>query len=380
MIVPVTGVIAAALLWLQRKQVLGLVARILFLELPCEALLRLVSGPQQAGLDALSTAVIKACLQLSLGSHNPAQLKRLLNQMSAIDAFVARSMGAVLVPCKFESATLHVEGLWIAERTEDIPTPVAADDIVVLLYVHGGGYVLNTAEVWAPHHHELVKNFNAIQKEKGSPSRLVVFSLEYPMAPEHVWPEQVNSALVAFEWLNVVVQAKNILVGGDSAGGHCSISMLNKIAASPRLAALPVQPCASILLSPWVDPGCTVPLKHDVFDYVATKKTIELAQDFCGDKFTLESPDILLKGSQVTVAPRGTLIIYGAAERLRTAIDGFVEELQEKAQVNNLQVIREPGMCHVYSAFLLAFPGTGKTAAMSAIKKAATFIDTAIKS
>jgi len=108
----------------------------------------------------------------------------------------------------------------------------------VLLYLHGGGYVSCTPRTHRPITASLARMAN--QR---------VFALDYRLAPEAPFPAAVDDAARAFAWLlEIGVQAQNISMAGDSAGGGLVIATLLRLKAHGQ----PLPACA-ICLSPWVD-------------------------------------------------------------------------------------------------------------------------------
>lgn len=108
----------------------------------------------------------------------------------------------------------------------------------LLLYLHGGAYVMNSIET----HQKLVSGIVS-----ASGVGAVVF--DYRMAPEHPFPAAVDDALAAYRaLLDEGVPASSIIVSGDSAGGGLTIALL----VSARDAGLP-QPAGAVVLSPWTD-------------------------------------------------------------------------------------------------------------------------------
>ena len=108
----------------------------------------------------------------------------------------------------------------------------------VMLYFHGGAYVMNSIET----HQKLVSGIV-------SASGIGAIVFDYRMAPEHPFPAAVDDALAAYRaLLDEGVPAASIIVGGDSAGGGLSVAML----VSARDAGLP-QPAGAVVLSPWTD-------------------------------------------------------------------------------------------------------------------------------
>lgn len=87
-----------------------------------------------------------------------------------------------------------------------------------------------------------------------------IFALDYHLAPEHVFPTQVEEATVAYEYLihEMQIAPSKILVAGDSAGAHLALSFLVNLqkpystsAYSTEYTQLP-KPKGLVLLSPWL--------------------------------------------------------------------------------------------------------------------------------
>lgn len=113
-----------------------------------------------------------------------------------------------------------------------------ADASRVFLFLHGGGYNSGSPRT----HHKL-----AAHLAQATGLRLLV--PDYRLAPEHPYPAAVKDALLAYGWLLAQgYRPEDIVVGGDSAGGGLTLSMLLALreagAATPR---------AAILLAPWTD-------------------------------------------------------------------------------------------------------------------------------
>ncbi len=108
----------------------------------------------------------------------------------------------------------------------------------VVLYLHGGGYMMGSRRT----HRELVSR---IAREAAA--RVLV--LEYRLAPEHPFPAAVEDATAAYRWLRKQgIAAGSIAIAGDSAGGGLTLATL--LALRDAGEALPA--CA-VCLSPWTD-------------------------------------------------------------------------------------------------------------------------------
>ena len=111
------------------------------------------------------------------------------------------------------------------------------DDRVVL-YLHGGGYV-----VLSPRTH--AKLTAGIAKAAGCR----VVSVDYRLAPEHPHPAAVTDGLAAYRaLLDEGYAPHQIAISGDSAGGGLTVATL----VAARDAGVP-QPACAVPLSPWVD-------------------------------------------------------------------------------------------------------------------------------
>ena len=120
---------------------------------------------------------------------------------------------------------------------EWVCAPNAAADRVVL-YLHGGGYVIGSVNT----HRDLMARISRAAGAK-------VLGLNYRLAPEHPFPAAVDDAVAGYKWLlEQSVKPSRIAVAGDSAGGGLAAATLVAI----KNNKLPT-PAAGALLSPFVD-------------------------------------------------------------------------------------------------------------------------------
>ena len=128
-----------------------------------------------------------------------------------------------------------------AVPAEWLRPPSAASGRVVL-YLHGGGYVIGSPR---SHRHLAA----AIATAAGSSALL----LEYRCGPEALFPAAVDDAVAAYRWLlDQGVSAGGIAIAGDSAGGGLTVATLLAL----RDAGLAL-PAAGVCISPWVDLTCS---------------------------------------------------------------------------------------------------------------------------
>ncbi|MFW0790430.1 alpha/beta hydrolase [Gordonia sp. CPCC 205333] len=102
----------------------------------------------------------------------------------------------------------------------------------VAVFFHGGGYVLGDIE-----------SHDALVRSLANAAEMVVISVDYPLAPEHKYPAQVNAGLAATEWIadhsdELGVDADRLAVVGDSAGGNlaATVALNARDAGGPRVA------------------------------------------------------------------------------------------------------------------------------------------------
>jgi acetyl esterase len=112
-------------------------------------------------------------------------------------------------------------------RDELVPGPPGSPDVRVrvysrrdrenpvpgLVYVHGGGFVLGTPEMFEAPVMRLVDELD-----------IVIVSVDYRLAPEHPFPAPVEDCYAALQWVaknagELGIDPERIGIGGESAGG-----------------------------------------------------------------------------------------------------------------------------------------------------------------
>jgi len=122
-------------------------------------------------------------------------------------------------------------------RAEWLAGP-GADADRVLLYLHGGGYIIGS-----------IATHRALAARIAAAAGVRALILEYGLAPERPFPQGLHDAVAAYDsLLSSGVDPRRIALGGDSAGGGLAVSTLLALRDSGR----PL-PGAVVLLSPWID-------------------------------------------------------------------------------------------------------------------------------
>jgi acetyl esterase len=112
--------------------------------------------------------------------------------------------------------------------------PIGADaqsPIPTLIYFHGGGWVVGSIEL-----------YDTLCRLLANAGQCGVISVDYRLAPEHKFPAAVEDSFAATCWIaahaaELGVDAEQLAVGGDSAGGNLAIvtSLLARDAGGPAL-------------------------------------------------------------------------------------------------------------------------------------------------
>lgn len=222
---------------------------------------------------------------------------------------------------------------------EKVSTPGINMDRVIL-YLHGGGYVLGSINT----HRDLA------QRLSRAASACVVL-IDYRLAPEHPHPAAVDDATAAYRWLiDQGVKARNIVIAGDSAGGGLTVATLVAL----RDAKQPL-PAAAVCLSPWVDLegiGESMTSKAAVDPMVQRTPLLRMAALYLGGKDPRTPLCATLYADLSGLPP--LLIQVGTAE---TLLDDSVR-LAERAKKSGVGVTLEPwdDMIHVFQAFAAMLP------------------------
>ena len=235
---------------------------------------------------------------------------------------------------------------------EWILPPQAASDRV-LLYFHGGGYVIGSINT----HRAMIARIARLSEARA-------LAIDYRLAPENPFPAAVEDATKSYRWLlSQGNDARKIVVAGDSAGGGLTLALL----ATLGTAGYPM-PAAAVLLSPWTDLEGT---GRSMTSNAGKDQTIEandlglMAKLYLGKtdpKNPLASP---LHADFRGFPP--LLIQVGEAEAL---LDDSIR-VAERAEATGVNVYLEvwPGMVHVWQIYAKLLPEGQR-----AIEKIGTFI------
>jgi epsilon-lactone hydrolase len=128
--------------------------------------------------------------------------------------------------------------------------PAGAGSEGVVLYLHGGSYVMGSA-----------KSFRHFVSHIAARARTPAFVADYRLGPEHPFPDAVEDAQAVYRGL-AARGVRRIAIAGDSAGGGLGLVMLSVATAEPdRVGG--IRPAGMVGLSPWTDLMLTGPSWDD---------------------------------------------------------------------------------------------------------------------
>ncbi|MDQ6629539.1 MAG: alpha/beta hydrolase [Pseudomonadota bacterium] len=163
----------------------------------------------------------------------------------------------------------------IAGASGNIPariyTPDGAGPFPVIVYFHGGGWVIASKEVYDGGARGLAKQAQAI-----------VISSDYRLAPEAKFPAAWDDALAAYKWAaanaaSIKGDPKRLALAGESAGGNLAIATAVAVRdaglQSPThiLAVYPVGQTGDLNTKSYVDSAAAKPLNKPMIEWFVDK-------------------------------------------------------------------------------------------------------------
>ncbi len=173
----------------------------------------------------------------------------------------------------------------------------------VLMFFHGGGYCSGS-----------IVSHRRMVTEAGRAARMRTLAINYRLAPEHPYPAAHKDAMTAWRFLRGQGnEARHIAVGGDSAGGNLTITLINRLRAAGE-----EQPACAWLASPWTDltmSGASLEIKASVDPLIHKAYLEELADCYAPAPIDRKDPRISPLFSDLRGFPP-TLIQVGSDETL----------------------------------------------------------------
>ncbi|KAL4862515.1 hypothetical protein BDV12DRAFT_190363 [Aspergillus spectabilis] len=215
----------------------------------------------------------------------------------------------------------------------------------VLLYFHGGGWVLGT-----------IDTENTVCTNICVRANCVVVTVDYRLAPEHPWPAAVHDSWEALQWLvsdgvsALSLDASRLAVGGSSAGGNLAAVMTHKA----MTLTSPIYFKTQVLSVPVTDNTASVDNNESYREYEHTaalpaEKMLWYRRHYLpheSDWSNSEASPLFYKGDWSRLPP--ALVMVGELDVLRSEGEEYARKLQDAGVQVNLQVMK--GMPHPFLA------------------------------
>jgi len=151
-------------------------------------------------------------------------------------------IGAGIPDLVAEVRNLEIDGAEGKIKARFYKTPEAGGPHPLLVFYHGGGFVLGDLD-----------SHDSVCRKLAVHSGVDVLAVDYRLAPEHPFPAPADDARAAFDWAvanaaDLGSDPTRVAVGGDSAGGN-----LAAVTAIDAARSLSPPPVAQFLIYPVTD-------------------------------------------------------------------------------------------------------------------------------
>ncbi|MFV3333282.1 alpha/beta hydrolase [Pseudomonas sp. NY15437] len=228
---------------------------------------------------------------------------------------------------------VHREQTSLGGVPAEVWRPQGASEGRVILYLHGGAYLIGSPAT----HRAITANLARLCQAE-------VWVIDYRLAPEHRFPAQREDAVAAYRaLLDKGVPARAIAVAGDSAGGHLTL----QLALQARAQGLPA-PGALVTFSPVTDLSNEHLHAPAAGDPLITRAWMDSAMAmFCPPGLPRADAQLSPLYADLSGLPP-LLIQVGEDEVLRNDSLRFADAARRHGNTVHLQ--RFPGCWHVFQA------------------------------
>lgn len=235
---------------------------------------------------------------------------------------------------------VRVERTTVAGLYAEWLRPKRAPDDKVLLYLHGGAYVIGSCRS----HGQMVSH---IARAAG----INALVPEYRLSPEHKFPAAIEDCVAVYrELLTSGIRPENIVIAGDSAGGGLTVATLLSL----RDSGDPL-PGAAVLLSPYLDvtaSGESATTRADQDPWFRASDMKVVVSNYCGAD-ELKNPLVSPVFAEVQGLPP-VLIQVGDDEILLSDSTRFADKIRAAGGTVDIEIW--PEMWHVFQLFVGKMP------------------------
>ncbi|KAH7378879.1 Alpha/Beta hydrolase protein [Cadophora sp. MPI-SDFR-AT-0126] len=227
---------------------------------------------------------------------------------------------------------LHIIGLSIESATNS----------KILLFFHGGAYFHSAA----PSHIPFAYACSQLYSTPSQPAILAV--LEYTLSPIAPYPRQLQQAIASLNYVLTLTSPSNIILVGDSAGGHLAMSLLSymlhpDVVEDPSLESVQMKENENLRGLCLISPGLSIDLTGA--SYLTNSSTDYISSDTVHDMYSNLTPPSATLADALNIphlspgnAPAEhwshlpvseTLVTIGEREVLYDSCLEFVEKLKQ---------------------------------------------------
>lgn len=239
-------------------------------------------------------------------------------------------------PAMRQVEDVHIDGPGGPLRIR-ITIPQQREHAGAVVYLHGGGWVINSIET----HDDLVRRLSEA-------AACPFFSVDYRLAPEHPYPAAADDTYAALCWLQTHagrwdIDPARIAIAGDSAGANLAIAAC--LMARDRQTPLPA---AQVLAYPVTDCDFETPSYRELATghFLTRSEMIWFWDQYCPDHVRrLEPYASPLRAASLAGLPP-SYVITAEYDPLRDEGERFAAALATAGVP--LEQVRVPGMIHAY--------------------------------
>ena len=270
---------------------------------------------------------MESVIKLLINNNNTIMKKRVEESRKGLEQLTSLVKG----PKDVDLEHIDINGMaavWISSPE--------VDSNKVVLYLHGGGYILGSLNT----HQDIAMRIGRAAKAR-------VLLVDYRLAPEDPFPAAVEDAVKSYKWLieNQKIVPNKIVIAGDSAGGRLTLVTLIKLR-DDNISL----PAAGVCLSPWTDVALTsesLIRNAKVDPFLKYYDIVFMADLYVGDNDP-KNPYISPLYADLHDLPP-ILIQVGTAEIIEDDSVRFAEKAKKAGVDVKLEVFDD--MIHVFQAF-----------------------------
>ena len=242
-----------------------------------------------------------------------------------------------------------------------IYTPSGRGPFGILIYFHGGGWVIGNIET----HDSLCRDLT-------NQAGVVTVSVDYRLAPEHKFPAGPEDCYAVTKWIggNAALlngEAGRIAVGGDSAGGNLSavVALMARERGGPKIAY-------QALIYPATDAANNTPSQKEFGQdgYILSKSDMDWFYGHYLNSGDAANPLVSPARAKDFSGLPPALVLTAAYDPLRDEGEAYGESLRKAGVV--VKISRYEGVCHGFVSMAAALDAGKKAVAeiASELKKA----------